>query len=466
MFALLSLYSSPDRRSSSSSSSSIRPQLELSMMKRQVQIILIILASTNCVEPALGFSSTVFAVRRLHFVDRHRRHRHHHGRWTRRQQHQQQLRRHAVNGQEWNDDITASDTRDVTLRIRREEAIHKLPNALCSIMLAVAVASTQLGPETTAVAAASSLSLPEISTTTSTPASSTTTTTKTAAQIHLNNFPPTTVSIEIEDLPVIGKLVSGTYAKTGDESLISKKIIEQKGSKKEVGKDVKTAPLVIRSPDDKVAAILMAGRGHFEFDLEGLIKTHLDVDVASEPGAAVIRVFSPIIPRLPFRNSASDLVPPAAGTLKKFRDTPKRQAASNAVIATPATANTSPTAAHIYLNSLPPAAVSVEIEDLFVLGKLLSGVYTKIDDAAGTSGSSDGSSNHVANAAAIVIESPKDKVSAIKNIASNGQLSFDVDGLVTTHVDVNIATDTQGSATILVTSPLIPALPFQNAASF
>ena len=419
-------------------------------MRRQLQIISIILASANCVEPALGFNSMVFPVRPSHFVDQHLRHRHHHHCRRTRQKQQQQLQRHAVNGQEWNEDIADNDTRDV------EEAIHKLPNAFCSIMLAVAVASTQLGSETAAVAAVSTLTLPEISTTT-------TTTSTTAARIHLNNFPPTTVSIEIEDLPVIGKLVSGTYAKTGDESLILKKMVEQKGSKKEVGTDEKTAPLVVRSPEDKVAAILMAGRGHFEFDLEGLVKTHLDVDVASEPGAAVIRVFSPIIPRLPFRNSASDLVPPAAGTLKKL---PKRQAASNAAVAVPATANTSPTAAHIYLNSLPPTAVSVEIEDLFVLGKLLSGVYTKIDDVAGTTGSGGGSINNVANAAAIVIESPKDKVSAIKNIASNGQLSFDVDGLVTTHLDVNIATDTQGSATILVTSPLIPALPFQNAASF
>jgi hypothetical protein len=231
--------------------------------------------------------------------------------------------------------------------------------------------------------------------------------------------------------------------------------------------EAQSAPVIVESPRDKVAAIKdITSRGHFEFEVDAkTLHTHLDVDVAApEPGVAVIRVVSPSIPQLPFRNSASDLVPPAAGTLKKFRETPKRQSSDATTVVNAKSAGVgSPTAAHIYLNSLPPDGISVEIEDLFVVGKLLSGFYTKIDDDAVTVG---GNNHKADDGAAIIIESPKDKVAAIKNIVSKGHLEFVVDGLVNTHLAVDIATDSQGSATILLQSPIIPALPFQNAASF
>jgi hypothetical protein len=115
-----------------------------------------------------------------------------------------------------------------------------------------------------------------------------------------------------------------------------------------------------------------------------------------------------------------------------------------------------PSAAHISLNSLPPTAISVEIEDLPVLGKALSGVYTKVDDLDAATPSK----------ASVVIESPKNKVAAIKAIASTGHFEFDVDGIINTHLDVDVATDAAGSATIRVASPIIPVLPYQNAASY
>ncbi|KAL3903873.1 MAG: hypothetical protein SGILL_010279, partial [Bacillariaceae sp.] len=62
----------------------------------------------------------------------------------------------------------------------------------------------------------------------------------------------------------------------------------------------------------------------------------------------------------------------------------------------------------------------------------LSGVYTKIDDSEGVDDAS----------SAVTIESPKDKVAAIKAIASSGHFEFDVDGVVNTHLDVDVATDT------------------------
>jgi hypothetical protein len=308
--------------------------------------------------------------------------------------------------------------------------LQSISKSFASALLAVVVVSSQ--PTVTDAAVTNKVS----------------TTSVTAARIHLNSLPPSTVAVKIGDLPVVGPLVSGTYSKTDDESLILKKMLKRK-DKNVV--DV-SAPVVIQSPADKVLAVKnIAQGGHLEFDIDGpILQTHLDIDVAaSEPGVATIRVVSPIIPRLPFNNAASDLVPPAAMTLKKARQTPKR---------TTGPITDSLSAAHISLNSLPPAAISVEIEDLPVLGKLLSGLYTKVDDVA--------SDNENRQTAAVTIESPQDKVAAIKAIASRGHLEFDIDGLLNTHLDVDVATDTAGSATIRVASPIIPALPFQNAASF
>jgi hypothetical protein len=110
----------------------------------------------------------------------------------------------------------------------------------------------------------------------------------TAAQISLNNLPPTSISVQIQDLPVVGSLLSGTYTKVADGS-------------------IKTPSVTITSPSDKVKAISeIATGGHLEFDVSGLLSTHMDVDVsADEPGVAKVRVASGLIPKLPFKNLAS-----------------------------------------------------------------------------------------------------------------------------------------------------------------
>ena len=238
-----------------------------------------------------------------------------------------------------------------------------------------------------------------------------------AAQIHLNSLPPTTVSVQIGDLPIVGKLVSGTYTKVNSPL---------------PGK----ASVTIKSPADKFTAVKDAAtRGHLEFDVDGLVTTHLDVDIAADTaGVATVRVMSPVIPQLPYKNSAS-------GTTSKLSD--------NAV----AVVGPSKTAAQISLNSLPPSAISVEIEDLPVFGKLFSGVYTKVDAVDKNM------------PAAITIESPKDKFSAIRAVTTGGHLEFDVDGLLVTHLDVDIAADKAGVATVRVVSPVIPQLPYKNKAS-
>ena len=109
-----------------------------------------------------------------------------------------------------------------------------------------------------------------------------------AAQISLNTLPPGSISVQIRDLPVIGNLVSGTYTKVPDGSIAKPSV-------------------TITSPKDIVQALQsIVTAGHLEFDVSGILTTHLNVDVASdEPGVAKIRVASNLIPKLPFRNLAS-----------------------------------------------------------------------------------------------------------------------------------------------------------------
>lgn len=111
-----------------------------------------------------------------------------------------------------------------------------------------------------------------------------------AAQISLDRLPPTSISIQIGDLPVVGSLLSGTYTKVTDGS-------------------IKDPSITIKSPKDKVKAISsIATGGHLEFDVGGKVSTHLDVDIAAdEAGTAKVVVKSNLIPKLPFKNMASSI---------------------------------------------------------------------------------------------------------------------------------------------------------------
>mmetsp|Transcript_49 Transcript_49/g.139 ORF Transcript_49/g.139 Transcript_49/m.139 type:complete len:214 (-) Transcript_49:102-743(-) len=112
---------------------------------------------------------------------------------------------------------------------------------------------------------------------------------KNALQISLDALPPSTISIQVKDIPVVGSLVSGTYAKVDAKSVTGQPSI------------------VIKSPSDKIGAIQSAvSKGHVEVDINGILATHLDVDVgASKAGVANIRVASNLIPPLPFKNAAT-----------------------------------------------------------------------------------------------------------------------------------------------------------------
>jgi hypothetical protein len=112
-----------------------------------------------------------------------------------------------------------------------------------------------------------------------------------AAQITLNRLPPSTISVQIKDLPVVGSLLSGSYSKLPDS------IVEVSNSKN-------PPSVIIKSPVDKVKAIAsIVKNGHLEFDIHGLIENHVDVDISAEKaGVMTVRVASDLIPKLPFTN--------------------------------------------------------------------------------------------------------------------------------------------------------------------
>ena len=113
----------------------------------------------------------------------------------------------------------------------------------------------------------------------------------------------------------------------------------------------------------------------------------------------------------------------------------------------------SDTAAQVTLQSLPPKSINVQIKDLPVVGKLLSGTYSKVPD------------NVEIAKPSIVIKSPTDKTKAIQNLVKNGHLEFDVSGTVNTHLDIDVAADKAKVMSVRVASDLIPKLPFKNLAS-
>jgi hypothetical protein len=112
-----------------------------------------------------------------------------------------------------------------------------------------------------------------------------------AAKVTLQSFPPTTIQLDLRDIPLLGGMISGTWAKVAPLK--------------------KTTPsIVVASPTEKFGAIRnFLDRGRLEFDIGGLITTHLNVDVEpnDQGGEALIRLSSKLIPKWPFgRNTKSN----------------------------------------------------------------------------------------------------------------------------------------------------------------
>lgn len=107
-----------------------------------------------------------------------------------------------------------------------------------------------------------------------------------AAKVTLQSFPPTTIQLDLSDIPLVGGMISGTWAKVAAPL-----------------KSNKPPSIVVASPTEKFGAIRnFLDRGRLEFDIGGLLTTQLKVDVEpnDQGGEALIRLSSKLIPKWPF----------------------------------------------------------------------------------------------------------------------------------------------------------------------
>lgn len=107
----------------------------------------------------------------------------------------------------------------------------------------------------------------------------------------------------------------------------------------------------------------------------------------------------------------------------------------------------SDSAAQIDLNYLPPKSIQLDLRDLPIIGGMLSGTWAKVAPLKQGKPS-------------IVIGSPKDKFAAIKNFLDRGRLEFDLGGLVTTHLNLDVEPNQKGYAAVKLRSNLIPKFSF------
>lgn len=110
-----------------------------------------------------------------------------------------------------------------------------------------------------------------------------------AARVTINRLPPQSFELDLTDVPIVGKALSGTYAKI----------------KAPLGKK---ASVQVASPKDKLGAIQAASdTGKLQFGLDGLFQTNVDIELEpNQPGIVPIEVKSPLIPKLPFGKQKSD----------------------------------------------------------------------------------------------------------------------------------------------------------------
>ena len=109
-----------------------------------------------------------------------------------------------------------------------------------------------------------------------------------AARVSVNRLPPQSFQVDLTDVPVIGKPLSGTYAKVKSDA-------------------IREPSIIIASPKDKVGALeTAADTGNLQFGLQRLLSTVLDIQFQpNQPGVAPVEVKSPLIPKWPFGNRRS-----------------------------------------------------------------------------------------------------------------------------------------------------------------
>ena len=108
-----------------------------------------------------------------------------------------------------------------------------------------------------------------------------------AARITVNKVPPDSFQIDLFDVPIVGRVLSGTFAKV---------------------KSVPQPSVVISSPSDQFGALRQASdEGSLNFGLSGIFQSMVDVKFEpNRPGVAPIEVKSPLIPKWPFAKKKTD----------------------------------------------------------------------------------------------------------------------------------------------------------------
>ena len=120
--------------------------------------------------------------------------------------------------------------------------------------------------------------------------------TETSARLTINNLPPQSVEIDLQDVPLIGKALSGTFVKINPRSSQTQKTLSNKPS------------IQIGSPPDKLGALQnVADTGKLQFGLDGILQSSLDIQLQpNQPGVAPLEIKSPLIPKWPFGRRKSD----------------------------------------------------------------------------------------------------------------------------------------------------------------
>eukprot|EP00977_Amphora_coffeiformis_P012821 scaffold3240_cov187-Amphora_coffeaeformis.AAC.16 len=108
-----------------------------------------------------------------------------------------------------------------------------------------------------------------------------------AARIIVSKFPPDSIQVDLSDVPIVGRALSGTFAKV---------------------KAVSQPSVVISSPQDQFGALRQASdEGSLNFGLSGILQSNVDVKFEpNRPGVAPIEIKSPLIPKWPFAKRKSD----------------------------------------------------------------------------------------------------------------------------------------------------------------
>jgi hypothetical protein len=109
----------------------------------------------------------------------------------------------------------------------------------------------------------------------------------------------------------------------------------------------------------------------------------------------------------------------------------------------------SDTAAKIEIKRLPASTINLDLRDIPIIGGMLSGTWVRV-----------GKPERNKHAPEITIASPNDKFGAIRGFLEHGHLEFDLSGLLTTTLNLDVEPNQKGEANLRLTSNIIPKFSF------